>query len=582
MKKVQRLFSALLLLVFSVVACQPAADVALTDAPEIQTTAEVQQTVDETEVIEQTETPTVDDAVSVLLWLGDGLQDETASVDAASGMMIADSADEALALLDLTSEMPEGLSEVMHFSRVYVLAAPFPTLVDEASFADLKEFWHGTRAGNLLTVESLVLDSATLMLFTRAWGEPASETVKLIDDAFPKESPWDAGKVWTILPFDQLEPVWKVIALDGQSPIHQVFDESAYPLTLSFSLSVRQGASEAQLTQLDAWKSTIATSNRDADQMTTLIMTGVTAMVRYTAYMMETQGVIFPGRDIQEWLVNADITHISNEVSFWEKCPAVRPTRLALLFCSDPKYIELFEFVGADVIELTGNHNNDMLYVHGVDVVPFNLALYREYGLKFYGGGENLAESMQPALFEHNGNKIAFLGCNPAGDWYAWATETGGGAAPCDDYNWLVDSVKDLKADGWLPIVTFQYFENYSNTASDQMRADFRRVAEAGAVFVNGSQAHRPKEMEFYGDTFIHYGLGNLFFDQMGVTIDDQFIGQTAWEFIQRHVFYKGKLISTELLTAMLEDYARPRPMTERERIVFLKEIFEASGWLVE
>jgi len=54
---------------------------------------------------------------------------------------------------------------------------------------------------------------------------------------------------------------------------------------------------------------------------------------------------------------------------------------------------------------------------------------------------------------------------------------------------------------------------------------------------------------------------------------------QTRREFIQRHVFYDGKHISTELLTAMLEDYAKPRPMTERERQAFLEEIFAASGW---
>jgi poly-gamma-glutamate synthesis protein (capsule biosynthesis protein) len=53
----------------------------------------------------------------------------------------------------------------------------------------------------------------------------------------------------------------------------------------------------------------------------------------------------------------------------------------------------------------------------------------------------------------------------------------------------------------------------------------------------------------------------------------------TRREFIDRHVFYDGKYISTELLTAMLEDYARPRPMTEAERVEFLRYLFAASGW---
>jgi hypothetical protein len=33
------------------------------------------------------------------------------------------------------------------------------------------------------------------------------------------------------------------------------------------------------------------------------------------------------------------------------------------------------------------------------------------------------------------------------------------------------------------------------------------------------------------------------------------------------------------LLTAMLEDYAQPRPMTQEERAAFLSDIFDASIW---
>ena len=102
-------------------------------------------------------------------------------------------------------------------------------------------------------------------------------------------------------------------------------------------------------------------------------------------------------------------------------------------------------------------------------------------------------------------------------------------------------------------------------------------MAKAGALIVSGSQAHYSQMMEFYKDSFIHYGLGNLFFDQMG----DQ-----AWmpygirrEFLDRYVIYDGKLLSVELITAMLEDYSRPRLMTGEERAKFLAQYFYYSGW---
>src|SRR3970282_2970831 len=98
----------------------------------------------------------------------------------------------------------------------------------------------------------------------------------------------------------------------------------------------------------------------------------------------------------------------------------------------------------------------------------------------------------------------------------------------------------------------------------------FRSAAEAGEVIVKRSKAHRPQAMEFYAGGFIHYGLGNLFFDQMHSLPLRQ-------EFLDRHVFYAGRHISIELLTALLEDYAQPRPMNPHERAALLAEIFDVS-----
>jgi poly-gamma-glutamate synthesis protein (capsule biosynthesis protein) len=125
-----------------------------------------------------------------------------------------------------------------------------------------------------------------------------------------------------------------------------------------------------------------------------------------------------------------------------------------------------------------------------------------------------------------------------------------------------------------MVIATLQYFETYVSTPSSQQIADFRSLSEAGAVIVSGSQAHFPQGFDFVDGRFIHYGLGNLFFDQMDYPV----VG-TRREFLDRHVFYDGKHISTELLTAMLENYARPRPMNDEERRNFLNEMFLASGW---
>jgi len=84
--------------------------------------------------------------------------------------------------------------------------------------------------------------------------------------------------------------------------------------------------------------------------------------------------------------------------------------------------------------------------------------------------------------------------------------------------------------------------------------------------------------MAFHNDSFIHYGLGNLFFDQMEVYYNDTLMPHTREEFVDRLIFYDGRLISVELRTAMLEDYARPRPMSIVERQNFLNRIFSAAN----
>jgi len=87
---------------------------------------------------------------------------------------------------------------------------------------------------------------------------------------------------------------------------------------------------------------------------------------------------------------------------------------------------------------------------------------------------------------------------------------------------------------------------------------------------VQGSQAHQPQGFDFHAGAFIHYGLGNLFFDQMQSL-------ETRQEFIDRLVFYDGRLIGVDLRTALLEEGARPRPMAPVERRALLEAVFAAS-----
>ena len=197
------------------------------------------------------------------------------------------------------------------------------------------------------------------------------------------------------------------------------------------------------------------------------------------------------------------------------------------------------------------------------------IAIYKANNLPYYGGGLNLEDGLKPLLLEVNGNKLMFIGCNYK-TVYATATDTIPGSVPCD-FDYETQQIAYYRSQGYLPIATFQYHEFRVPGATAQQVIDFRTMAEAGAVIVSGSQAHVPQVMEFYDGAFIHYGLGNLFFDQ--------FIPITKREFIDRHVLYDGRYLGLELITTSLEDYARPSYMKPADRTKFLSEYFNDSGW---
>ena len=75
---------------------------------------------------------------------------------------------------------------------------------------------------------------------------------------------------------------------------------------------------------------------------------------------------------------------------------------------------------------------------------------------------------------------------------------------------------------------------------------------------------------------------GSVLLTNRDITEMSAYLGLSEQEFIDRHVFYDGRHLSVELLTAMLEEYARPRPMTLEERRALLSETFAASQWDVE
>lgn len=448
---------------------------------------------------------------------------------------------------DLTIGLTDGAPVA---TWIYAVVGPFPTLEDDVTLAALQARWQSADG------PALALEATTAALLTRLWGSPPGAAVIVLPAEQLAQRLWQRDGAWAIVPFEQLQPAWKVLAVAGMSPLAADFTPEAYPLVWHLRASGEPAA-------LAAWPAGL--SNRDPAKLTRLAMTGVTALVRATAFAMEQNGVLYPGEEVAGVLRSADIAHISNEVAFAPDCPYPNPIG-GTTFCSDDRYFELLQSVGADVIELTGNHVNDW----GSENLGHTLDLYDAAGMQHFGGGRNAADAQRAAQFEHHGNRIALVGCNPVGPVYAWATADAPGSRPCDGS--LAGQIAQLSAENWLVFATLQYDEFYFYAPTAQQQADFRALIDAGATAVSGSQGHHAQGFELYGNGFIHYGLGNLFFDQM-----DQ-LG-TRQSFVDTYIIYDGRLISVTLFTGLIENYARPRVMTPDERREALTSVFDAGVW---
>ncbi len=343
-----------------------------------------------------------------------------------------------------------------------------------------------------------------------------------------------------VVSVDELSPAWKVVTIDGQHPL---------------------GADTHALVARDCHRTT---SNFDPAKLTTIVMSGTTALTRRTAERIESHGAADLVQHIAPWFRSADITHVSNEVAFVRDCDPLEKAAGEhddLVFCSKDKYIEALDLIGTDLVELTGSHLSDY------GALPRTIEMYRKRGWVWFGGGRTQLEATEPRILEHRGHRFAFLGCNAVGTWLH-AVSTGYGVAACD-WARMTWQIRDLRERGILPIVSVQHQETHEHDVPPGVVVDLRRLAEAGAVFVLGSQAHSAHPWDVHHGAVVHYGPGNILFAQ--------YVEAQREAAVDKLYFHAGKLLTVEHLYTRTE-HGQPRLLTARERQRFLGQMEKVAN----
>ena len=449
------------------------------------------------------------------------------------------------------------------YQQFFAAATRFDTIELNLRTLHIERAWGGDKN----RFKSIAILSHTRSALTQLLGDPGDTVTEYDDMDALVAATWAERGVLALIPFDLLEPSLAVFNVDGQTPIENAvkFNPSAYPLVATVYAHPQRGAPSDALSRLSA---ALPTTNRDASKLTLVAMTGVTAMVRLTAEQMDRRGPAWPAEVVGPELAAADITAISNEVPFVPDCETNTDDD-NLVFCSKPDYMQTLTASGADIIGLTGNHQND----YGLEDALTSLNIYKDADLPVYGGGANKESAFAPLYIQHNGNKLAFLGANSYGPESAWATDFSPGSAPFD-LSIMSASIRELKATGDATVVfaELQYQESYDVTPLYDQRLDFSALARAGADVVTGVQSHVPQAVEFVDGNVVLYGLGNLYFDQMWTE-------DTREGLIVKHTIYNGRLISTQLLPTLLYDYGQPRWPDPERKVAILTKVFGASVW---
>lgn len=312
------------------------------------------------------------------------------------------------------------------------------------------------------------------------------------------------------------------------------------------------------------------------DNVFTINQTGTTAIGRRLFYRIKDtgDGAQF-AENIKDFLSKTDLTHISNEVSFADDCDS----GLTMIFCTSYLAYDTISAIGTDVIELTGNHNNDW----GANANLATIDFYHEKGIKTFGGGKNETEAVVPLEFSEKGTDLTWIAINnstSSKENGQGATATHPGANIYDEATTLAQ-IKAAKLAGNFVIVDVQYSECYCypDYGQEYPACDgpisgqtefFRSLIDAGADMVVGTSAHQPQTYELYHNKPIYYGLGNLFFDQA-------MWPDTSKGYILTHYFIDGKYIQTRISPTIYDTSYKTALMDTASAEAFLRRLLVAS-----
>ncbi|HEX6121529.1 MAG TPA: hypothetical protein VFY89_00140, partial [Ktedonobacterales bacterium] len=145
-----------------------------------------------------------------------------------------------------------------------------------------------------------------------------------------------AASHYAILPFEKLTNRYRTVDIAGESPLRKTFDARRYPLQVRYFLAARAPLDD----DATRFLSQHTYANYDPTEIHTIIMTGTSALGRGEYFHIFQHGTAYPAQYVAPIMKSADITHVSDEVSYVPGCVQQVGTNQ---FCALPEFIQTLQ-----------------------------------------------------------------------------------------------------------------------------------------------------------------------------------------------------------------------------------------------
>jgi poly-gamma-glutamate synthesis protein (capsule biosynthesis protein) len=264
-----------------------------------------------------------------------------------------------------------------------------------------------------------------------------------------------------------------------------------------------------------------STTAQPQPELVTILFTGDVMLGRSVNTRIQTSGdPSWPFIYVKDVLQDADITYINLETPLVSGCPL---TDTRMKFCGDIGNVAGLVESGVDVASLANNHTSN----YGTAGLAETEHVLTSHNIAVTGLGS-------PATITKGSTTYTFYSYNDIGS------------------DALKNIIKFPQQDNELVIVTFHFGAEYQSVPNQRQIELAHLAVDNGADLVIGAHPHWVQTKEVYKDKPIYYSLGNFVFDQ-------EWSAETKRGLAVRFTFDETKLVKTEELPVLIENFGQPR-----------------------